>query len=427
MKILDRIKKNALLKSGAKYSIASTISSVVGMIVGIVNMRWLGPEVLGIWQSVTIINSYLPFLQLGIQSTLAVDLPVLLGKKEEDNAFNYIRTTRAFANFLAILISVVSIVALIVMLYRHTDTKILVGVMAVLYIAVLSCFNLHFIATYRSANAFDKLSKIYVVDAVVSLGLIYFIYRFNYYGLVMYQVVKDSIRVFLMYYYAPYRKIGYRFDKKLFVSIFKRGLLIMGINQIHGVRGSIPRLILLSLGGVKTVGLFSPALAVHSLMYMIPNQIMQFLQPQLGYKYGQTKKASSLLHYIDKITLYIPLMTIPVVIVLWFAMGPVLTYIFPKYLESLLAIRIMMVGFIFACSHITRNVLFSIRAYPYLYLLYSLDVVMDFGIPFLFIKLSGFSILTSVSIGLAIASFLMYSLNYFVIRHVIKLDKYNEG
>lgn len=426
MRIIERIKNSALLKSGVKYSAASTISSVVTMLVGIVNMRWLGPEVLGIWQSVTIINSYLPFLQLGIQSSLAVDLPVLLGKNDEKQAYNYIRTTRAFANFLAILLSVATVIVAIVLLSKHTQTEILVGVIAVFYIAILSCFNLHFIGTYRSANAFDKLSKIYIIDAIVSLGLIYFIYRFNYYGLVLYQVVKDSIRVFLMYYYAPYRKLGYHFDKKLFVGIFKRGLLIMGINQINGVRQSIPRLVLLGFGGVVSVGLFSPALAVKNLMYMVPNQIAQFLQPQLGYKYGQTKKAGSLKHYIDKITLYIPLLTIPVVIALWFAIDPVLTYVFPKYIESMWAIRFMSVGFIFACSHITRDILFSIRAYPYLYFLYAMDVVMDFGIPFLFIKLSGFSVLTSVAIGMGVASFIMYFMNYFVIRHVITLKKYNE-
>lgn len=425
MRILDRMKKSALLKTGVKYSVASTISSVVTMLVGIVNMRWLGPEVLGIWQSVTIINSYLPFLQLGIQSSLSVDLPVLLGKNDEEQAYNYVRTTRAFANFLAILLSVISAIVVVVLICKHTQTEILVGIIAVFYIAILSCFNLHFIATYRSANAFDKLTWIYIVDAVVSLGLIYFIYRFNYYGLVFYQVTRDSIRVFLMYYFAPYRKLGYHFDGILFKGILKRGLLIMGINQLNGVRQSIPRLVLLGYGGVKTVGLFSPALAVKNLMYMVPNQIAQFLQPQLGYKYGQTKKASTLKKYIDKITLLIPIFTAPFVVLVWFGIDPLLTYVFPKYVESMWAIRIMSVGFIFACSHITRNILLSIRAYLYLYILFALDIVMDFGIPFLFIKLSTFSVLTSVSIGMGVSSFLMYFLNYFIIRHVISLDKYN--
>ena len=64
MFMFSQIKHSKLLKSGAKYSAASTFSSVVSMLVSFASMRWLGPEILGTWQSLTIVIAYLPFLQL---------------------------------------------------------------------------------------------------------------------------------------------------------------------------------------------------------------------------------------------------------------------------------------------------------------------------------------------------------------------------
>ena len=97
MNFIDKIKNNPLFKVGASYSLASTCSSICTMIIGFLNMRWLGPELLGIWQSVTIINAYLPFFQLGIQGGLNLELPIMLGAKKESKALKLIATSYAFA------------------------------------------------------------------------------------------------------------------------------------------------------------------------------------------------------------------------------------------------------------------------------------------------------------------------------------------
>lgn len=425
MNIIARIKQNKLLKAGAFYSIASTMSGIAGMIVGFMNMRWLGPELLGIWQSLTIINSYLPFLQLGIQSSLNIDLPVLLGKGDQEQVSKHVGTAKSFAIVLSVFIAIVGSIVVAYLVIAHRDLKIIAGAMAIVYLAFISCLQLHLIATYRSASAFDKLSKIYIVDTVATLLLMFFIYKYLYYGLLLYHVVKETIKVVLMYIYAPYRKMPRCFDKNVFKGLFGRGVLLMALGQIKGVIDSFPRILLLSLGGVFQVGLFSPALAVHGLMDMIPKQITQFLQPQMGYKYGQTKKAVDLMGYVKKLTLYLPLMTIPFAVIGWLLIGPVVEFFFPKYIESIWAIKVMMLGFIFASSYMTRNLLMTLRAYKEIFILYGIDIVLFIAIPFLAIKLSPFSLLTSLAIGLSISYLFSYTINYFVVKRTIKLPKYN--
>lgn len=199
----------------------------------------------------------------------------------------------------------------------------------------------------------------------------------------------------------------------------------MALNQLTGVLGSLPRLILLTLGGVIQVGLFSPALAVHSLIGLIPSQLVQFLQPQMGYKYGKSKRAMDMKSFINKLTLYVPLVTLPFAIVGWVLIAPVLQYIFPKYIESIWAIRIMLVGFMFSSTSITSNFLVTIKAYKQLLYLYGFQFVLFTALPILSIKFLPCSILTSMSLGLSVGYFLFYFINYILITHTIKLPRFN--
>lgn len=414
-----------MLKVGAIYSITSSISAVVSMAVGLLNMRWLGPELLGIWQSVTIINSYLPFLQLGIQSGLNIELPILLGSNKLQDANIYVGTAKSFAIILSFLIGIAGIIVCTYLFFSIIDAKIKISILAIIVLAISTCFQLHLIATYRSASAFDKLSKIYVVDTIVTLLLVYFIWKYHYYGLVFYNVVKEMIKTILMYAYAPYRKIKISFDKGVFVKLLKRGVLMMGLTQINGVIQSIPRVLLLYLGGVIQVGLFSPALAMQGVMSLIPNQLVQFLQPQFGYMYGQTKKASTLMVYINKLTVYLPIMILPFSILGFFLIGPIIKFFFPNYISSLWAVKILIIGFVFSTSGITRNILITIKAYREVYFLYILDCFLFVLMPYIVISSNYFSLLSSVAIGLSVSYFISYLLNYWVIIKTIVKPEYN--
>ena len=423
--IINKFRQKSMLRTGAIYSMSSSLSAVAAMVVGFANMRWLGPELLGIWQSITIINSYLPFLQLGIQSGLNVDLPIILGEGNQERANKYIGTAKAFARMLSFFISLIGTGVVVFLLCNNSDIKITVGVAAIVYMAVISCHQLHLIATYRTASAFDRLSKIYLVDAVVTLLLLFFIYKYLYYGLIIYNVVKETVKLVLMHYYAPYRKTRPLFDKSVFFSLFKRGAVLMALNQLTGVLGSLPRLILLTLGGVVQVGLFSPALAVHGLIGLIPSQLVQFLQPQMGFKYGKSKCAMDMRSFINKLTLYVPLVTLPFAIVGWVLIAPVLQYIFPKYIESIWAIRIMLVGFMFSSTSITSNFLITIKAYKQILYLYGIQLILFTSLPIIFIRILPCSILTSMSLGLSAGYFLFYFINYIVIAHTIRLPRFN--
>lgn len=425
MKIINKYKNSKLLKTGARYSITSTLSSVLMMIVGFLNMRWLGPELLGIWQSLNIIVSYMPIVQLGIQSGLNLELPIALGKRDEKKAMKLVSVGLKYARVLSLFLTVVAIVVITILYIRGTEIKTLTGAIVVAIIIITSCFKLHYIATYRSANAFDRLTNIYWVDIFVTAGLVYFIYKYHYFGLLIFQVVKDLVHTFLLWYFAPYRHLKAVYEKKSFIILLKRGIFMTVFNEVKGIVESMPRVILLWLGGVVQVGLFNPALTIGIAMNLIPNQISQFLHPQLGYKYGETKCAKDNWPYLRSLYIYAPLCILPFAAIGWLIMPPLLEYVFPKYVESLWPIRIMMVGFLFSTTYFGRGFLITIKAYKETLLLLGLDLAMFVILPLILYSIYPGYLLIDLSIGISLSYIVTYFVNIFVVKRTLFLPKYN--
>lgn len=424
MFLLSQIKHSKLLKSGAKYSAASTFSSIVSMLVSFVSMCWLGPDLLGIWQSLTIIIAYLPFLQLGIQSGLNLELPIELGRGNREQALALVATAKSFAFYLAAILLVVGVIVISYLAIGKVDLKIVFGSVAVLIISITTCFRLHYVATYRSSKSFDKLSMIYFVDSLINLSFLFFIYKYQYYGLLLYYAGKEIIATLLMSIYAPYRGQPASFKKDIFLVLLKRGIFMTLFNQIKSAIDSFPKILLVSMGGVVQVGLFSPVLAVGTLINMIPNQLAQFLVPQMGYKYGETGKAEDMWVYLKKISLLMPLIILPFSIIGWLLIPSVIEYFFPKYIESIMPIRIMLFGFIFSIK-LAYNFLITIKAYREVLFLQGVDFVCLLLIPYTCIKFCHYTLTTSLSYGLSIGYFVSYVINYWVVKRTVFQDKYN--
>ena len=420
----NRLFKNGLFKTGAKFSVVSTAGSIVEMIIGFAMMFWLLPEEIGKWNAVSIFLAYLPFLQLGIQSGLSVELPIRLGNNDENNARLLISNGFAFAILVSCVIAVVGSV-LTMVYYVNQGLDLALGVVAITISAITSSFQLHFIARYRSAHAFDFLTRIKLINIPITLSLVYFIYKYHYYGILIYNTVKGIVYVCLMLLYLPYKEVKPYFTKSGFSDLLKTGIAMLIPNNINGAAQTLPKWIILTKSSVEKLGLYSPAVAVNSLIGMLPTQIAQFFHPQMGFLYGKTKKASSMWPYVKKMNLYMPLAAALIAIAIWLLAPWGLRLFFPKYIESLWAMRIMCIAFVFASAKTTTVVFFTIHAYVYAYIVAIFDFIGSFVFPYLCTILLDYDILTSVTIGLALNNLIVYLLNFVLLKKALFLPRYN--
>lgn len=390
-------------------------------------MRWLQPREIGLYSSITILQAYTPFFQLGIQNGLNVDLPILLGQNNKSRAMELVANAKAIAVSIMLFFFIAGTISTLYLYYMGIDIAHVLGILTISVIAISETMRIHLIATFRSANAFDKLTKLFSFDIVLSLVLIYFIYKYHYYGLLIFNGLSSVASSILMYNSAPYKKVKLQFNKEPIVSLTKKGLIIMIFNQLRLASKTIPKWIILSLGSVTKLGLFSPANAIGGLMTMLPHQIAQFFVPQMGYKYGQTGNAKVLWPHVMKVLIYFPLISVPVSICVWLMSPWLLLNFFPNYIGALRPMRIMAVGFIFSSSVTTQGILYTIRAYNYAFIYSLTEILGYFLFPILFLKILSYDILSAVAFGISCNSFFLYVMNVVIMKKVLFLDRFNRN
>ena len=425
MGIINFIKGNPLVKSGAKYSLTATAASIVGMIVSLLNMRWIGPSELGIWQSLCVVSAYIPFLQLGIQSGLNLDLPVLLGKKDEVKAQRYIANAFYASIAITALILAAGLVATLFAWLKGMGLKYVFGILALTIVNAGSSICSHYIARYRSSMSFDVLTsiiRIQIVTGVICVPLIYF---WGFWGLLLYNAVPGIVYASFMIRRSPFADIKPLIIKKDISYLVKRGAIQMLFVQTSTAIKTFPQIFLLGIGGTIMVGLFSPALAIKGIVNLLPNQVAQFLIPQLGYKYGSSSQAKKIWPYVKKILLYMPLLILPFSLLLFFLLPYLINAFFPKYTESIMAMQIMALGFVFSSSSITTNFLYTIKGYKEASYIIMAEILSYLFFPMFFYKVVGTSVLISTALAVASTYFVVYITTFMVMKVTLFKDKYN--
>lgn len=425
MGLFQKIKGNALVKAGTNYSLTATLASVVGMIVSILNMRWLGPSELGIWQSLCIVSAYIPFLQLGVQSGLNLDLPVLLGKNDEDRARDYIASAYYINIIVTLIIFIIGILATIVVWLKDLGPKYVFGVLALTGVNVGASVAYHFIARYRSSMSFDTLASIIRIQLCATILCIPLIYLFKFWGLLLYHSVPSIVYAALLFRKSPFPEVRPKIEKRDAFYLVKRGTIQMLFVQTSTAIKTLQQMFLLKFGGTTFVGLFSPALAIGGVINLLPGQLAQFLIPQMGYKYGNSGQARDLWPYVKKIFIIIPIAVLPISFIIAFGLPWLINTFFPKYVESITAMQIMAFGVVFSCSSMTTNFLYTIKAYKEASLIIIAEFICYLVLPTFFYKIMNLPLLISVATGVSSSYFIVYITTVCVMRKTLFMPKYN--
>jgi len=422
--IRQYLKAHPLIKTGANYSLWGSIKSICTTIVGLAVMRWLTPDELGLWNTVSIFLAYAPFLQLGIQSGLNTELPVLLGREDNKGAEERIANGYGYAILVSFLLLVLGVVFSIVYFFKSGLTVAL-GLVTITIVAICNSFHLHFIARYRTAKAFDKLVTINQIETPLLLLSVYIIYRYHYWGILAYYILTNLADVFLMYRTMPFKQVKPSIHKPVLISMGRMGIAMMVLVELKTAAQTLPRWIILMKSNREKLGLYTPATAINSLINLIPRQFAQFFFPQMGFIYGKTGMAKDIWPYVKKLLILLPLSVLPISAIIYILAPWMLETFFPKYTESVWAMRIMCIAFLFTSANGLSWVLNTLKAFKYSYILAICDFVGCFVWPYLMTILLPNDILTTVTVGLTLNAVICYILSIVVLRHVLFLSKYN--
>lgn len=352
------MKINKKNKTAGKYIFSGLLKTSVQMLSGLIILRWIEPEELGLWQSFTVFTGYVAIMNVGITTGINRELPFWIGKGEELRGIELLKTAGAYVRllgvFLVIFLSTVGLVLYQNQIIDHQDLLFLT--LAILLTALDLQVNLVG-ATYRSSDSFNKLANMHFLLSILFVILTPLIYFYGVLGYITYLIVISFLTYVFYTSYMPY-KVKYAFDKQDFLYLLKVGFPIYFWNYINIQIQSFPRLFLVLVGTPYLVGLFSPAASIKQVMLNLPKYTNRYLFPQMSHKLGETDDNSQVIRYAFKSAKYLFFVTLIGGIALFISLIYLFPLIFPKYVDGIIAAQItIFTGVMYGVNLVFHNAL----------------------------------------------------------------------
>jgi O-antigen/teichoic acid export membrane protein len=376
------------IKSGVFYTASSLLTTIVNIAAGFLVLRWVGPEEMGVWQALLIINTYAVIGNLGVTTGLAREFPFLLGKGEKDHALVLASTAKAYTFFCALISFIVLGIALAYFLFINPKgLTFILSFIAVILILTINFYKDYLITLFRTNKAFDKLSITYLIQAVISIALLFLIYKFHYYGFILYNVLITIISLVLLLLITPF-KVDLKFNFKDFILLVKTGLPLFIMSYLFGVSKSFIKFAILYFGGIQMLGLFAPVFAIRNGINTLPKIISQYLYPRFSFKLGATGDSTLLWRPVRNISFLLLTCLFFAILPIYYFMPELIETFFPKYTESIFASRLALVSGVFFGSFIGVFVLNSVKGYKERLIItisyIAFSIVLPFALPFFF-------------------------------------------
>lgn len=403
--IYRRIKHHRVL---VRFSSSSILLQGAALACNIIVLKWLNPEDIGLFQSVMLIQNYSMLVQAGILNGLSRELPFAFGEGKQHDALEMAGT----AQFVALFGSAMLLIGIPVSCFIVKSGTVLFCVISVLISSAACVYRAYLAVTYRADQAFESLSKLNLVEALLTVGSLPAVVWFGLNGLAGRYLFLNCAGMALSYLLRPLKTPGkYSWNKLKF--LLKTGLPLFFFGYIFSITLTFPRLILLSEGGALLVGVFAPASAIAGALQMIPASLANYIYPKMSFRFGMTGNRSDLWPMAKYSALGTLIVSIPFAFfLLW--LTPLMIYrFFPSYSESIDAILWTVIAGSFMGASIAVNALYSIKAWLSLTIYTSIKVFLSYVIPWVFLKID--SSLKTFAAGLATAEVLMFIIGLSII------------
>lgn len=313
------------------------------MIVGIVILRWIGPEKMGIWNTVLLFQPYISFLNLGIHVGLGQEFPFFLGRNDKITAQKLLNSA-LFVSIFAACIGSIAMSLYTIFLFLNKGIDFLQSGIFGIIIVSITFLQLFFTSIYRSNNDFSKLSDIYFIESIIILLGIPLVIWKGFLGFLIYQMIYRTSLLLLTILNKPYDAKP-QFHKKEVLQLIKVGGPLYVFGYISALIKTIPKVIILSTGGVVILGLYAPVNTISNSLHLVSKYFAQFFTPKMAYKLGVDQNAKmSFYNYVKKSTIFIFILNIIMFIPAQYVLSKLIPVILPKYIDSIVAMKIILLS-----------------------------------------------------------------------------------
>ncbi|MFM2360981.1 MAG: hypothetical protein RLY16_2974 [Bacteroidota bacterium] len=402
-------------------SMSGLISNALTILSGLIVARWLMPEQLGLFNSFSIIISYIILLQLGIPSGLSRNFPYYIGQNNRPHAEQLAATAAYWSLALGFIILALSMVTSIGFMVAG-NYKFAAGV----FVIGISSFQSFFVTKYlkilfRSNNDFNKLATINIINAVISFASIVFVKYFDFYGLCI-RAIFLCLSDFVLTWWMRPAKIQPHWEKDHFRSLLKVGMPIYWVANVYSLWPIVQRTIVVFIGGTKALGLLGLALMVETGMNIISTSISSVVFPKMSNAWGKSHRFSELLQIAWKPVAVGFSVNSILVIVGWLALPLFVNFLLPNFVEGIQAAQWSLLVGLISIFSVFSNIYMVVQQNLSRLVSYVTGFVVWLVSLFIFYSVRGFNLINFPQ-SMCIAYVSIYLVDFYFMRKFSKKFK----
>ncbi len=403
-RISRRSKSIAAHNDAIYYTLSSTAKSFAQLLSGFFIAKFIIPEDLGLWNSLSLATTYAIFLQGGIINGLSRELPFHLGAEEREKAELLAGTAQTYVAFCCLFAMLCG--GIFLLLYGRRNFTFLISILAVMLVTTLSFYENYLLVTFRSKHSFGKLAKAQFWIALLMVLTVPLVYFWEYTGMLLRIVLITGFGVSLLHVIRPMR-IGWMWNWEALKALMKVGLPIFALSYIESTAGTFDKVALLAVGGLQQVGYYSFAMLIWGAFAVIPASLNSYLYPRMTYSFGRDGDPLSLWRTAWKWTVAVIALMLPLSVVGYLAAPFIIPILFPKYAAAVTATQIMLFGAVFYGAAIGVNALWSMKAWKYMITYQLTGALLRVAGP-----LAGVKLFASPLVGVPCGMLAAYAINF---------------
>lgn len=330
--------RRALLQTIARFAGANLVGQALTVLSGFLLARLAGPELLGLFASLALVQGYAPWLLLGTGNGLGREIPFWLGRGRRDRAMELAAAAGAWTLAVATLCAVILLGIAVVQAVRgRWDLAVGWLVQAVSMWGLLFCAHyLQFM--YRTAGDFGRLSQIQITQGVVGLVGVAVVPLMGFYGLCVRALALALAQMAQLWHWRPFR-VRPAWSGRDLLHVMKVGLPIMFVGQLSVWWGTLnDTLVLTHLDHVQ-LGLNTVVVLGARPFQILIRAVSAVVYPQMTQEFARTGDLRQALRVAAMPALVLVPVMGALVAVGWWLAPVVVPWLLPQYTAAVPALQ----------------------------------------------------------------------------------------
>lgn len=217
---MEEYHKISFIKNAIAYSGTNVISQIITLIKGFLVRRILPPEIMGFWNLVAVVQGFIGTFDLGCIAGANRELPIMKGRRDQEDEIKIHSTTLWFTLFQNITISIIALLYVWWNRANYASWEITAVFVAIIIFVIMS-FQSAYMTFFSAAQAFVPLSKLLLVSSIIEgISFPLCAYMWGLSGIMVMAMISTCLTCGLFFLYGRlYKLYSYR---RIFWNVLKR-------------------------------------------------------------------------------------------------------------------------------------------------------------------------------------------------------------